>query len=128
LAAFIALVVCATFLAGMGSSPGDGGRGPRAEVEAALDAGIPVLIDAGSTHCVPCKQMLPVLEYVKKKYKGRLKVVMVDVEEHQNYAKRLGVMVIPTQILSDRAGKEVARHVGFMSEEEADKFVSKVLK
>jgi len=112
----------------MGSSPGDGGSGPRSEVEAAIKAGMPVLLDAGSDHCVPCKQMLPVLESVKKKYAGRLKVVVVDVEVHKNYARRLGVMVIPTQILYDRTGKEADRHVGFMSEDETDRFIARVLK
>ncbi|MCF8061214.1 MAG: thioredoxin family protein [Deltaproteobacteria bacterium] len=33
--------------------------------------GMPTLLDLGADQCMPCKMMVPVLETVEKKYKGR---------------------------------------------------------
>jgi len=102
--------------------------GPQAAVDQARKAGMPVFLDAGSDHCIPCKQMVPVLKELESKYDGRVKVMFVNVEEHKSYARGLGVVMIPTQILFDGHGKEVGRHVGFMSLEDCETFISVVLK
>lgn len=130
--AIIAVLVMGTSSAvmGMGSSHDEGkpGAGPRAEVEAATAKGTPVFLDAGSDHCIPCKQMVPVIDALKKKYAGKVAVVFVDVENEMSYVSRLGVTMIPTQIMYDRSGKEVGRHVGAMTQDEAEKFISKGIK
>lgn len=82
--------------------------------------GLPVkgtvtLVDLGATTCVPCKMMAPILEELKKEYKGKAEVLFIDVYDPANAgkAKAFKIMVIPTQIFYDRHGKEVFRHVGF---------------
>jgi thioredoxin 1 len=82
--------------------------------------GIPVkgtvtLVDIGATTCVPCKMMAPILEELKKEYKGKAEVIFIDVYDSANAgkAKAFKTLVIPTQIFYDRHGKEVFRHVGF---------------
>jgi thioredoxin 1 len=128
-ACLIAFVCGSVFIMGMGSA----GRndtviaGPQSAIEEARKADIPVFLDAGSDHCAACKNMVPVLKELERKYYGRVKVVFVNVEEHRSYARGIGVVMIPTQILFDSKGEEVDRHVGYMSIEDCDKFVAKVL-
>ena len=83
--------------------------------------GIPVkntvtLVDLGAKTCIPCKMMAPILEELKEEYKGRAEVIFIDVWDKANdgKAQAFKVMSIPTQVVFDRQGKEVFRHVGFL--------------
>jgi len=82
--------------------------------------GLPVkdtvtLVDLGATTCVPCRLMAPILEDVKKEYKGRAEVIFINVYDEANAgkARAFKVLAIPTQIFYDKHGKEVFRHMGF---------------
>jgi len=94
-------------------------------------AGIPVkgmvtMIDLGANECIPCKMMVPVLEKVEKKYRGKAAIIFIDVWKNKEPAKRFGIRAIPTQIFFDSEGKEIYRHVGFMSEAEIDQIFKKM--
>ncbi len=78
--------------------------------------GMVTMIDLGADQCVPCKMMAPILAKLEKDYKGRAVIVVIDVYKHRDQADRFRIRAIPTQIFFDAAGKEVSRHVGFMSE------------
>jgi thioredoxin len=78
--------------------------------------GMVTMIDLGAKKCIPCKMMAPILEKMEKKYEGRAAIVFIDVWEHREQAGRFGIRAIPTQIFYDAEGKEMSRHVGFMSE------------
>ena len=80
-------------------------------------AGMVTMIDLGAKKCIPCKMMAPILQKLEKEYAGRAAVVFFDVWEDASPAKRFGIRAIPTQIFFDKAGKEVYRHEGFLSEE-----------
>ena len=79
--------------------------------------GMVTMIDLGATQCIPCKMMAPIMEKMEKVYRGKAAIVFIDVWENRAQAGRFGIRVIPTQIFFDPKGKEVYRHVGFMSEE-----------
>ncbi|HUW57921.1 MAG TPA: organomercurial lyase [Planctomycetota bacterium] len=81
-------------------------------------AGLPRLVDLGSTTCIPCKMMAPILEDLKKDYAGRLQVEFIDVVVNPQAAKPYGIKLIPTQIFFDAEGKELWRHEGFISKED----------
>ena len=78
--------------------------------------GMVTMIDLGAKKCIPCKMMAPILEKMKKVYKGKAAIVFIDVWDHREQAKRFGIRAIPTQIFFDKNSKEVYRHCGFMSE------------
>jgi thioredoxin 1 len=80
--------------------------------------GMVTMVDLGARKCIPCKMMAPILEKLEKEYAGRAAIVFIDVWEDKAPASRFGIRTIPTQIFFDREGKEVFRHVGFLSEEE----------
>lgn len=79
---------------------------------------LPRLVDLGATKCIPCKMMAPILEELKKEYKGRLAVVFIDVWENRGEAEKYGIQSVPTQIFYDENGKEFSRHKGFFPKED----------
>ena len=117
----IAVIVACSFAAVSYAGAGGG----KAKVDAAKSKGMPVFIDFGRTTCNPCKMMVPVLDSLTRKYKGKMDVVFVHVDEEKEYALKMGVMMIPTQILLDKSGKEVARHVGYIPLEDCEKMIGK---
>jgi thioredoxin 1 len=78
--------------------------------------GMVTMIDLGATECVPCKMMAPIMEKMEKKYQGKAAIVFIDVWKNHDQVSRFGIRAIPTQIFYDATGREVSRHVGFMSE------------
>jgi len=79
---------------------------------------LPRLVDLGAKTCIPCKMMAPILEELRNEYKGKLQVEFIDVWENQSAGGQYGIRVIPTQIFFDPSGKELFRHVGFISKED----------
>jgi thioredoxin 1 len=80
--------------------------------------GMVTMVDLGAKKCIPCKMMAPILEKLEKVYAGRAAVVFLDVWEDPKPAQRFAIRGIPTQIFFDKEGREVFRHLGFLSEEE----------
>ena len=87
-------------------------------VAAAQDAKLPSLIDLGSDTCIPCRQMIPVLASLKKGFAGKLNVQFINIHENEQAAKDYKIKLIPTQVFLDPEGKELYRHVGFISEDD----------
>lgn len=79
--------------------------------------GMVTMIDLGAKKCIPCKMMAPIMEKMEKVYQGKAVIAFIDVWENPKQVPRFSVKTIPTQIFFDREGKEVYRHIGFMSEE-----------
>ena len=81
----------------------------------AFKSGKPVLVDFGSNSCIPCRQMRPILQEIRKEHSGKAEVLVIDVYKYQNLAREHKIRMIPTLIFFDLNGKEVHRHQGFMS-------------
>jgi len=75
----------------------------------------PVLVDFGSNSCIPCRQMRPILQEIRKEHSGKAEVLVIDVYKYQNLAREHKIRIIPTLAFFDSNGKEVHRHQGFMS-------------
>jgi thioredoxin 1 len=80
-------------------------------------ASLPRIVDVGADKCVPCIMMAPILEELKKEYAGVLIVEFVDVWKNPQAGQQYGVRGIPTQIFYDASGKELKRHLGFISKQ-----------
>ncbi len=79
---------------------------------------VPRLVDVGADKCIPCIMMAPVLAELKKEYAGVLNVEFVDAWKNPNEERKYNVRGIPTQIFYSASGREVGRHMGFISKEE----------
>ncbi|NLX60313.1 MAG: hypothetical protein GXY74_14650 [Phycisphaerae bacterium] len=94
-----------------------GGESSSAAEAAGGKAGVPKLIDLGSTECIPCKLMAPALDEMRKQFSGKLAVEFIDVANRENAAlvRQYNLRLIPTQVFLDTEGKELCRHEGFIS-------------
>jgi thioredoxin 1 len=83
------------------------------------------LIELGSTKCIPCKKMQPILEEIKKEYKGQVKVLFHDVwtDKGRPFARTFNIRLIPTQVFLDKDGNEYFRHEGFFPKKELVKIL-----
>lgn len=105
------LVLCSLFIAALGSAL------PVLAADVPARPALPRLLELGSTTCIPCQQMAPIVEELKQEYAGRLTVNFIDVTVDQAAADKYRINVIPTQIFFDAKGKERFRHTGFFSKE-----------
>ena len=78
-----------------------------------LESERPVLVDFTAAWCPPCRVMTPRLAKLAAE-RPDLKVVELDVDEHQATAARYGVLAMPTFLLF-RGGAPVHRIVGARS-------------
>lgn len=77
-----------------------------------LRSELPVLIDAWSPGCAPCKQLEPVLVSLATTYEGRVKVCEFNTAASPRVAMGLAIRGTPTVVYVE-GGKEKERVVGF---------------
>ncbi len=84
------------------------------------------LLEFGSTGCVLCKKMEPVLDEIRKSEKIKTNVVFLHIMKQENLPlmKYYGISAVPMQILLDKQGNEFFRNYGFIS---ADELIGKAL-
>ena len=70
-----------------------------------------VLVDFYAAWCGPCRMLAPVLEEIAKD--NIVKIVKVDVDQHEHIAKKYTIMSVPTLMLF-KDGKVKAQISGFM--------------
>ncbi|MDP3911087.1 MAG: thioredoxin [Gemmatimonadales bacterium] len=70
-----------------------------------------VMVDFWATWCGPCHMVAPIMDRLADKYKGRVKVMKVDVDANQATAMRFNVRSIPS-ILFFKDGRHVDTLVG----------------
>ncbi len=75
---------------------------------------IPAIVDFWAEWCVPCKMIAPVVDEIAKEFKGRIKIVKLNVDDNTKTATDLTVMNIPT-LLFFKDGREAGRVSGVVS-------------
>lgn len=86
------------------------------------DKSVPLLLDVFANWCGPCKQMAPELENAAKRLGSRVRVTKMDTDQEAAMSSQLKVSALPTVILFNRAGKEIARQQGALSEPQLIEF------
>jgi len=84
-----------------------------------LESNSPVLVDFWAEWCAPCRMVAPTVEAIAKKYKGKLKVCKVNVDEAPKTSSEYGIMSIPTLAIF-KNGKLEDNIVGVVSETELE--------
>lgn len=86
----------------------------------------PVLVDFWAPWCGPCRMMEPAIKQLAEEYKGRLKIIKINVDNNPEAAQRYGIQGVPTLILF-RAGQVLMQQSGAMSYPQLQALVSKHL-
>jgi thioredoxin 1 len=87
---------------------------------------LPVLLDFYADWCEPCKAMEPIIKGVAMKYKGRLKVCKVNVENEPDLCAEYGIQSIPTIMLFS-GGEVVTMFTGSISAKALDAAVESLV-
>lgn len=82
-----------------------------------------VLVDFYADWCGPCKMMSPVLQEVKATMQDAVKIIKVNVDQHQDLASHFMVRGVPTLMLFQE-GKMLWRQSGVLSAQDLVKIVS----
>ena len=80
--------------------------------EEVLNSSEPVIIDFWAPWCGPCKMIGPVLEELAPKFKGRVKVAKVNVDEEPALAQSFQIRGIPA-LYALKNGEVVDEMVGW---------------
>jgi thioredoxin 1 len=82
-----------------------------------------VLVDFYADWCGPCKMMSPVLQEVKATMQEAVKIIKVNVDQHQDLASHFMVRGVPTLMLFQQ-GKMLWRQSGVLSAPDLVKIVT----
>ena len=94
--------------------------------EEKLNNGDWVMAEFYATWCPHCQRMQPIVEEFKKRMKGTLEVVQVDVDQESDLAEFYTIESTPTFILF-RKGEQLWRQSGEMSIERLENTVKEFI-
>ncbi len=86
----------------------------------------PVIVDFWAPWCGPCQMLGPVMEHVAEEYGDKVKVVKLNVEEHQQVAGVYGIMSIPA-VKMFKDGKVVGEFLGARPAEAVKDWINELI-
>ncbi len=89
-------------------------------------SGLSVLVDCWAPWCAPCRMVGPILDELAKKYRTRLKIVKINMDENAQTSAKYHVMSIPTLMLV-KNGKIVDTLVGALPREDLEQQIARII-
>jgi thioredoxin 1 len=93
-----------------------------------LALGRPMLLDFTRKDCLPCKLMEPWLAELRRRYKGVIEILEVDLDlpENRDVARFFKAKSVPMQVYVDARGREVSRNVGLATQPQMQRQLEKL--
>jgi thioredoxin 1 len=85
-----------------------------------------VLIDFWADWCMPCVIMVPIMEELSRKLRGKIKFGKINVDENHKLAQKFRIFSIPNFILFKNS-KPVDQFIGSMPKEDFEEKLRKHL-
>jgi thioredoxin 1 len=93
-------------------------------VEQSIGKGKPYFLELGAESCRSCQIMGEMLYGVKKE-NPLYNIHFINVKREREVAQKLQIRMIPTQIIYDKNGMEVYRHIGVLGSKELNELFVK---
>jgi thioredoxin 1 len=91
-----------------------------------LQSDKPAIIDFWAEWCGPCRVIAPIIKELAAQYDGQVKIVKMDIDEHQKTPGKYGVRAIPT-VLAFKDGQVVEQLQGARPKADFESMVSKLI-
>lgn len=83
---------------------------------------LPIILDFHATWCRPCKMLAPHLQALQNKYKGKLIVYKIDVDQQPELARLFSIQAMPT-IIFIGSKNNYKSELGYKDYDEFEKIV-----
>ena len=89
---------------------------------------LPCIVDFYADWCGPCKQASPILEELAEKYKGRIVVYKMNIDEEKELAGAFRIQTIPAFLWVPKEGKPTMSNGIASGKEETKAMFEKMIK
>lgn len=91
-----------------------------------LSSALPVLVDCWAPWCGPCRSIGPVFDELAVKYKGRLKIAKLNLDENPGIGSRYSISSVPTLFLV-KDGRIIDTLLGALPREHLESQIARIL-
>lgn len=93
-------------------------------IQQSIGKGKPFFLEIGAKSCQSCQIMSETLSNILEENPS-YGIYFINVKKERDVARKLKVMIIPTQIIYDKDGNEVYRNIGILREKEIEQLLIK---